>query len=71
MSKDEGNKFVLYRDIGNGYWWRLRGPDGETLAASKAGHPTKEACEADLRAFMGDLQPGAEVLDATAEGPDR
>ena len=64
MSKDEGNKFVLYRDIGDGYRWRLRSPAGETLDASPEGHPEKASCEAEMRAAMAD-QPGARVLDAT------
>jgi uncharacterized protein YegP (UPF0339 family) len=66
-----GSKFVLYRQLGDGYRWRLRGPDGETLAASETGHPTKAACEADLRALMADLRPGAEVLDTTPGAPGR
>jgi uncharacterized protein YegP (UPF0339 family) len=64
MSKDEGNKFVLYRDVGDGYRWRLRSPTGETLAASPEGHQEKASCETEMRAAMAD-HPGAEVLDAT------
>jgi uncharacterized protein YegP (UPF0339 family) len=45
MSKGEGNKFVLYRDIGDGYRWRLRGPDGKTLAESAHGREEKAPCE--------------------------
>ena len=67
MSKDEGNKFLLYRDIGDGYRWRLRGPDGETLAEAAHGHEEKAPCETEMRAAMAD-HPGAEVLDATATG---
>ena len=59
------NKFVLYRDLEDGYRWRLRSDTGETLAARSAGHPSKGACEADMRAFMADHHPGAEILDAT------
>jgi uncharacterized protein YegP (UPF0339 family) len=70
MSEAE-SKFVLYRDIEDGYRWRLRSDTGQTLAASSAGYPTKGACEADLRAFMADHRPEAEFLDATARGRGR
>jgi hypothetical protein len=62
----EQSKVVLYRDLGDGYRWRLRSATGETLAASAAGHGEKSACEADLRAFMAEHQLDVEVLDATA-----
>lgn len=64
---EEGNTFVLYRDLGDGYSWRLRGPDGGTLAASARGHREKASCKAELRAYMAD-HPGAELLDATVPG---
>ena len=64
----EQSKFVLYRDLGNGYRWRLRSATGDTLAVSATGHREKSACEADLRAFMADHHPDAEVVDATATG---
>ena len=64
----EQSKFVLYRDLGDGYRWRLRSATGETLAASGAGQPNKNACEADLRAFMADHHQDAEILDATDTG---
>ena len=61
---EEANTFVLYRDIGDGYRWRLRSPAGETLDASPEGHPDKASCEADMRAAMAG-HPGARVVDAT------
>jgi uncharacterized protein YegP (UPF0339 family) len=66
--KHEELKFVLYRDLGDGYRWRLRSDTGETLAASAVGHPNKSACEADMRSFMADHHLDVEVLDATAMG---
>ena len=57
--------FVLYRDLNDGYRWRLRSPTGETLAESPSGHREKAACQAELRAFMADHQ-GAEILDANS-----
>jgi uncharacterized protein YegP (UPF0339 family) len=68
---DEQSKFVLYRDLGDGYRWRLRSATGQTLAASEVGYPTKSACQADLSAFIADRHPEAEVLDATARGLGR
>ena len=58
------DRFVLYRDLGDGYRWRLRSPTGETLAASPQGHTEKASCEAELRAAMAD-HPSTELLDAT------
>lgn len=65
------SKFVLYRALGDGYRWRLRSASGETLAASAAAYPTKSACAADIRSFVADAPPEAEVLDATARGLGR
>jgi uncharacterized protein YegP (UPF0339 family) len=62
----EQSKFVLYRELGDGYRWRLRSATGETLAVSAAGHREKSACEADLRAFMTHHHLDVAVLDATA-----
>ena len=67
MRKAE-SKFVLYRALEDGYRWRLRSATGETLAASSAGHSSKGACETDMRIFMADHHPDAEVLDATSRG---
>ena len=68
MRDDEQSKFVIYRELGNGYRWRLRSDTGQTLAASSAGHSSKSACEMDMRIFMADHRPDAEVLDATSRG---
>ena len=62
---EEANTFVLYRDVGDGYRWRLRSPNGKTLAASARGHEEKASCEEEVRVAMAD-HPGAGVLDATA-----
>ena len=67
MRKAQGT-FVIYRVFEDGYRWRLRSATGETLAASSAGHPAKSDCETDMRIFMTDHYPDAEVLDATARG---
>jgi uncharacterized protein YegP (UPF0339 family) len=62
------SKFVLYRDLGDGYRWRLRSATGETRAVSAVGHREKSAGEADLRAFVADHHLDVEVLDATVTG---
>jgi uncharacterized protein YegP (UPF0339 family) len=67
VSKAEG-KFVIYRQLEDGYRWRLRSPTGETLAASEAGHPSKSTCQAEIDTFMADHRLVAEVLDATIRG---
>jgi uncharacterized protein YegP (UPF0339 family) len=59
------SKFVVYRDLEDGYRRRLRSAAGETLAASAAGLREKAACDADMRAFMDDHGLEVEVLDAT------
>jgi uncharacterized protein YegP (UPF0339 family) len=46
------SKFLIYREVEDGYRWRLRSDTGETLAATETAYPTKSACEADLRTFM-------------------
>jgi uncharacterized protein YegP (UPF0339 family) len=66
--RHEQSKFVLYRELGDGYRGRLRSATGETLAVSAAGHREKSSCEADLRAFLTDHHPDVGVLDATAKG---
>ena len=58
------DRLALYRDLRNGYRWRLRAPPGETLAATPQGHTEKASCEAELRAAMAD-HPSTELLDAT------
>lgn len=63
--------FVIYRELGDGYRWRLRAPSGETIAASEAGHAEKPDCEKDLRRLRGTEYPGAAVLDSTARGPEQ
>ena len=67
MREAEG-KFVLYREVGDGYRWRLRSATGQTLGASVVGYPSKSACQAGIDTFMADHQLVAEVLDTTIRG---
>jgi len=62
--REAEGRFVIYRELEDGYRWRLRSATSETLAASSAGHPSKGECETDMRILMADHHPDAEVLDA-------
>jgi len=55
-------KFVVYRDIEDGYRWRLRSPSGGTLDASTQGHRDKSFCSEELRSVMAE-HPAAGILD--------
>ena len=44
MTQGERNKVVVFRDIEDGYRWRLRSAAGETLAAASTGHREKSSC---------------------------
>ena len=58
----ERNKVVVYRDIEDGYRWRLRSAAGETLAASSQGHREKSSCYEEIRSVMAE-HPAADILD--------
>lgn len=65
---EKGDRIIVYRDLEDGYRWRLRSPEGETLMTSPTGHREKSDCDAEVRAFV-DEHPGTEVVDATSRGP--
>lgn len=56
------NKFVEYRDLKDGYRWRLRAPTGETLGASSRGHRDKHSCYGEIQTVMADY-PSTDILD--------
>ena len=56
------SKFVVYRDLGDGYRWRLHAPTGETLGASSRGHRDKYSCYEEARSVMSEY-PDADILD--------
>jgi uncharacterized protein YegP (UPF0339 family) len=62
---DTNLKFVIFRDLEDGYKWRLRSAAGETIAISQWGHPHKDACEQEVQRLRDDKYPGADVLDLT------
>jgi uncharacterized protein YegP (UPF0339 family) len=57
-------KFVIFRDLQDGYRWRLSSPTGETLERSERGHDHKGECEREVFRLKVDRYPNAKVLDA-------
>ena len=66
MTHEERSKFVVYRDIEDGYRWRLRSAAGETLVASSRGHGEKSSCYEEIRTVMAD-HPDADILDVAVD----
>jgi uncharacterized protein YegP (UPF0339 family) len=62
MTHGERSKFIVYRDLKDGYRWRLRAATGETLGASSRGHRDKFSCYEELRTVMAE-HPAADILD--------
>ena len=58
-------KFVIFRDMRDGYRWRLRSASGQTVERSERGHPNKGECEREVSRLKADRYPDARVLDAT------
>ena len=63
MTHGGRSKFILYRDLRNGYRWRLRAPTGETLSVSSRGHRDKSSCYEEIRTLMAEQHPDADILD--------
>lgn len=57
-------KFVIFRDLKDGYRWRLTSVSGETVEYSERGHLHKGECEHDVDRFEDEKYPHAKVLDA-------
>jgi uncharacterized protein YegP (UPF0339 family) len=57
-------KFVIFRDMKDGYRWRLSSALGETVEFSERGHLHKDECEQEVYQLKGDRYPYAKVLDA-------
>ena len=62
------HKFVIFRDLKDGYKWRLRSARGETLEISERGHHHKGACEQEVHRLREDRYPGAKVRDVSVGG---
>ena len=63
-------KFVVYRDFGGRYRWRLRSGAGTTIAASASGHATRSECAREMGRWKPEY-PEAPVRDATERGSER
>jgi uncharacterized protein YegP (UPF0339 family) len=57
-------KFVIFRDMKDGYRWRLRAPSGQTVERSERGHLHKGECAQEVFRLKDDRYPRAKVLDA-------
>ena len=63
-------KFVVYRDFGGRYRWRLRSGAGTTIAASASGHAMRSECAREMGRWKPEY-PEAPVRDATERGLER
>jgi len=59
------SKFIVFRDPGAGYRWRLRSTASETLAASRTAFAEKVECEQEVRRVQAEKYPDANILDLT------
>jgi uncharacterized protein YegP (UPF0339 family) len=57
-------KFVIFRDMKDGYRWRLRSTSGQTVERSERGHRHKDECAQEVFRLKDDQYPKAKVLDA-------
>ena len=58
------HKFVIFRDLKDGYRWRLSSASGQTLERSERGHDHKGECAQEVFRLKDDQYPNAKVLDA-------
>jgi uncharacterized protein YegP (UPF0339 family) len=56
-------KFVIFRDLKDGYRWRLSSATGETLERSERGHDHKGECAQEVFRLKDDRYLRAKVLD--------
>jgi uncharacterized protein YegP (UPF0339 family) len=61
-------QFVIIRDVKDGYRWRLRTDEGETVDYSQLGHLHKSDCEQEVHRLRDQSYPGAQVRDLTSRG---
>ena len=57
-------KFVIFRDLKDGYRWRLSSASGQTVERSERGHLHKGECAQEVFHLKDDQYPKAKVLDA-------
>jgi uncharacterized protein YegP (UPF0339 family) len=58
------HKFVIFRDLKDGYRWRLSSASGQMLERSERGHRNKGECAQEVFGLKEDRFPNAKVLDA-------
>jgi hypothetical protein len=65
MSASNDLQFVIFRDLKEGYRWRLSSTSGgQTLERSERGHLHKGECAQEVFHLKDDRYPNAKVLDA-------
>jgi uncharacterized protein YegP (UPF0339 family) len=57
-------KFVIFRDLKDGYRWRLSSPTGQTVELSERAHSHKGECAQEVFGLKENRYPNAKVLDA-------
>jgi hypothetical protein len=65
MSASSDLQFVIFRDLKDGYRWRLSSASGETLEYSERGHDHKGECAQEVFHLKDERYPYAKVLDAS------
>ena len=56
-------QFFIIRDVKDGYRWRLRSAQGETVDFSRRGHRHKGDCEQEVQHLRNAEYPDARVRD--------
>ena len=64
MSASSDLKFVIFRDLKDGYRWRLSSASGQTVERSERAHRHKGECAQEVFRLKDDQYPNAKVLDA-------
>ena len=64
MSASSDLKFVIFRDVKDGYRWRFSSPSGGTVEYSERGRPHKGEREQDVYRLKEARYPYAKVRDA-------
>jgi hypothetical protein len=59
-------QFLIIHDVKDGYRWRLRSAQGETLDFSRRGHRHKGDFEQEVHRLRDHRYPGARVRDLSA-----
>ena len=58
-------RFVIFREVNDGYRWRLRSANGQTLERSERGHGRKDTCLQEVQRLRTERYPNAQVRDVT------